>query len=144
MKVKQIMTSDVECCCQEDSIQKAAQIMVNEDCGSVPVCEDKRVIGMITDRDIVLRAVAKGNVNAKVQECMSPNAVCCSPDTDAHEAANLMSRHQIRRLPVVDADNKLCGICSIGDLATVDIHINEAGDALSKISEQTTSQSAIH
>jgi CBS domain-containing protein len=138
MKIQQLMTTNVQCCKPTDSIQAAAQIMANVNCGSVPVCDNKRVVGMITDRDIVLNAIAKGKTNAAVNECMSSSAVTCTPETDAHEAADIMAQHQIRRLPVVDASGQLCGICSIGDLATVDIHINEAGDALSKISEQTT------
>ncbi|MDP9729015.1 CBS domain-containing protein [Alicyclobacillus tolerans] len=138
MKVKHFMTSDVQCCQENDSIQQAAQIMASEDCGSVPVCKDNKVVGMITDRDICLRAVAKGNLQATVKDCMSNQVITCTPDTDAHEAADIMAQHQIRRLPVVDAQGRICGICSIGDLATVDIHINEAGDALSKISECRT------
>lgn len=135
MKVQQIMTTNVKCCQPTETIQDAAKIMANQNCGSVPVCDNNKVIGMITDRDIAVNAVAKGNNSATVRDCMSTNVVTCTADTDAHEAANLMARHQIRRLPVVNAQGELCGICAIGDLATVDIHINEAGDALSKISE---------
>jgi CBS domain-containing protein len=109
--------------------------MASIDCGSLPVCQGKKVIGVITDRDITLRAVAKGNWQATVGDCMSSDVVTCTPDTDAHEAADLMAAHQIRRLPVVNAEGDLCGMCAIGDLATIDIHINEAGDALSRISE---------
>ncbi|EPZ45059.1 CBS domain-containing protein [Alicyclobacillus acidoterrestris] len=143
MKVEQIMTTNVQCCCGTDSIQKAAQAMKNYNCGSVPVCDNKKVIGVITDRDIVLKAVARGKADVRVEDCMSNKVVTCTPDTDAHEAADLMARHQIRRLPVVNASGELCGILAIGDLATVDIHINEAGDALSKISTRTDQQSNI-
>ncbi|MCL6446428.1 MAG: CBS domain-containing protein [Alicyclobacillus sp.] len=144
VKVRDLMTSDVSCCQPTDSIQRAAQIMQSVNCGSVPVCQNNRVVGMVTDRDIVLKAVAAGKMNCTVQECMSTKVVTCTPDTDAHEAADLMARHQIRRLPVVDASGNICGICSIGDLATVNIHVNEAGDALSRISEPTATQSAVH
>lgn len=143
MKVEQIMTTDVQCCCGTDSIQKAAQAMKNYNCGSVPVCDNKKVIGVITDRDIVLKGVAQGKANCRVEECMSNKVVTSSPDTDAHEAADLMAQHQIRRLPIVNASGELCGIVSIGDLATVDIHINEAGDALSKISARSDMQSNV-
>lgn len=139
------MTKDVSCVKESDSIQRAAQIMEQVNCGSVPVCDDnQKVVGMITDRDIVVQAIAKGSNSANCGDCMTRQVVTGKPDTDAHEAADLMAQHQIRRLPVVDTSGRLCGICSIGDLATVDIHINEAGDALSKISEPTSGPNAIH
>lgn len=143
MKVEQIMTTNVQCCNGTDSIQKAAQTMENYNCGSVPVCENKKVIGVITDRDIVLKAVAKGKTNCRVEDCMSNQVVTSTPDADAHDAANLMAQHQIRRLPIVSTSGELCGILAIGDLATVDIHINEAGDALSKISVPNEGQSNV-
>jgi CBS domain-containing protein len=145
MKIKDLMTTNVEYVQSSDTVQKAAQIMQQQNCGSVPVCETRKVIGIITDRDIALNCVAKGSdSSAKVHDCMTPTVVTCTPDTDAHEAADLMSAHQIRRLPVCDASGNLVGICAIGDLATVDIHINEAGDALSKISQPTQGSNAIH
>ncbi|MFD1674253.1 CBS domain-containing protein [Alicyclobacillus fodiniaquatilis] len=143
MKVEQIMTTNVHCCCTTDTIQKAAQAMKNHNCGSVPVCDNKKVVGVITDRDIVLKAVTQGKADLKVEQCMSNKTVTATPDTDAHEAADLMAQHQIRRLPIVNASGELCGILSIGDLATVDIHINEAGSALSKISARTDTQSNV-
>jgi CBS domain-containing protein len=141
MKVQDLMTSNVQCVQATDSVEQAARVMQSVNCGSVPVCENNKVIGIVTDRDIVLKAVANGRIDTTVQNCMTTNVVTCTPETDAHEAANLMAKHQIRRLPVVDAQGQLCGICAIGDLATVDIHINEAGDALSKISVQSASSS---
>lgn len=144
MKVQDLMTQDVSCVQPSDSIQQAAQIMLSRNVGSVPVCEEKKVVGMITDRDITLNAVAKGKTaETQTKECMTQEIVSCREDTDAHEAADLMARHQIRRLPVCDASGHLVGIVAIGDLATVDIHINEAGDALSQIS-QPSGQQAIH
>ncbi|WP_304457750.1 CBS domain-containing protein [Alicyclobacillus sendaiensis] len=140
MKVQQIMTTDVACCSATDSIQKAAQAMKRENCGSIPVCENRRVVGIVTDRDIVLKAVAQGKCDARVEDCMTKAVVTGRPDMDAHEAADLMAQHQIRRLPIVDERGDLCGILSIGDLATVDIHVNEAGAALSKISAPTEAQ----
>lgn len=132
------MTTNVQCVQPSDTVQTAAQIMQSQNCGSVPVCNGKKVAGMVTDRDIALKCVAKGSgADTQVQSCMTSNVITCTPDTDAHEAADLMSNHQIRRLPVCDASGNLVGICAIGDLATVDIHINEAGDALSKISQPT-------
>jgi CBS-domain-containing membrane protein len=144
VKVQDMMSSNVSWVQTSDTIQKAAQIMQSLNVGSVPVCENKRVVGICTDRDIALKAVAQGkSASTPVTECMSTQVVTCTPDTDAHEAADLMARHQIRRLPVCDASGNLVGMCAIGDLATVDIHVNEAGDALSRIS-QPTSQNSYH
>ncbi|MCL6487355.1 MAG: CBS domain-containing protein [Alicyclobacillus mali] len=145
MKVSELMTRDVACVQRTDTIQRAAQIMKDRNVGSVPVCENKKVLGMVTDRDITLKAVAAGkSCDTPVESCMTAQAVSCSPETDAHEAADLMARHQIRRLPVCDSSGNLVGICAIGDLATVDIHVNEAGDALSEISRPTQGQNALH
>ncbi len=145
MKIQDLMTKDVQCVRESEPVQRAAQIMAQVNCGSVPVCdEQERVTGMVTDRDIAIQVVANGKQNAMCRDVMSREVVTARPDTDAHEAADLMAQHQIRRLPVVDANGKLCGICAIGDLATVDIHINEAGDALSKISVPTDAPNAIH
>lgn len=145
MKVRDLMTSDVTCCQPTDTLQKAAQSMASLNVGSIPVCQNNKVIGIITDRDICCKAVAAGKSHTTpVRDCMSQKVVTCTPDTDAHEAADLMATHQIRRLPVCDASGNIVGILSIGDLATVDIHINEAGDALSKISVPTAAPNAVH
>jgi len=145
MKVNQLMTTDVTCVQPTDTIQKAAQEMKTVNCGSIPICENNKVVGMLTDRDIVINAVATGRgADCKCSDCMTTNIISCTPETDAHEAADLMSRHQIRRLPVCDNSGNLVGICSIGDLATVAIHMNEAGDALSRISQPTQGANAIH
>ncbi|MCL6517404.1 CBS domain-containing protein [Alicyclobacillus sp.] len=145
MKVRDLMTSDVTCCQPTDTLQKAAQSMASLNVGSIPVCQNNKVVGIITDRDICCKAVAQGKGHTTpVQECMSTKVVTCTPETDAHEAADLMATHQIRRLPVCDASGNIVGILSIGDLATVDIHINEAGDALSKISVPTAAPNAVH
>lgn len=134
--VRDVMTKDVKVCAPHDSVTAAAQIMRDVNCGSVPVCEGKKVVGMITDRDIVLNCVAAGKDASSVHchDCMTSDVISCSPDTDAHECAQLMADHQIRRIPVVE-NGEMVGICAIGDLATMNIHINEAGDALSQISE---------
>lgn len=86
------------------------------------------------DRDIVLRSVAGNNANQNVENVMSENMVSVGSDTAAHEAASLMAQNQIRRLPVVE-DNKIVGMLSLGDLANVNIHVDEAGQALSSISK---------
>lgn len=135
--VKDIMTKNVRTCAPHDPVTAAAKIMRDVNCGSVPVCEGKKVVGMITDRDIVLNCVADGKDCSSIHchDCMTSDIITCSPETDAHECANLMADHQIRRIPVVQ-DGDMVGICAIGDLATINIHVNEAGEALSQISEQ--------
>ncbi len=136
MKVRDIMTSDVSYVTVNADITKVADIMKSLDVGIVPVCdENKNPVGVITDRDIVLRSVTENNnTNQHVGNIMSRNIVSVNSDTDAHEAASLMAQNQIRRLPVVE-NNKIVGILSLGDLANVNIHVNEAGDALSSISK---------
>jgi CBS domain-containing protein len=98
-------------------------------------------VGVITDRDIVLNVVAEGkDVNTtQIANCMTSSVITGSPDMDVHEASDLMADHQIRRLPVVE-NGRLVGIVAIGDLATVSIHANEAGHALSEISEPSHPQ----
>jgi CBS domain-containing protein len=136
--VRDIMTKDVKVCASHDSVTAAARMMRDIDCGSVPVCEGKKVVGMITDRDIILNCVADGKDcnTTHCHDCMTTDVITCTPNTDAHECARMMADHQIRRLPVVE-NGEIVGICAIGDLVTVNIHVNEAGDALSHISENT-------
>jgi len=136
MKVHDVMTSSVDWVTPETSVVEVAQLMKKDDVGSIPICKGNSLIGIITDRDIVLKVVAAGgntnNISAK--DIMSKDIISVSADQDVHEAADLMSKYQIRRLPVVEKGN-LVGIVAIGDLAIERIHINEAGDALSDISQ---------
>ncbi|WP_028402840.1 CBS domain-containing protein [Ectobacillus panaciterrae] len=135
--VRDIMTKNVKVCAPHDSVTAAAKIMRDINCGSVPVCEGRKVVGIITDRDIVLNCVAEGKDCNTVHchDCMTKDLITCEPDIDVHECAHIMADHQIRRIPVVQ-NGEMIGICAIGDLATVNIHVNEAGAALSQISEQ--------
>ena len=137
MQIRELMTANVTTCTPESTLTQAAQLMKQENVGSIPVVQDNRLVGIITDRDIVVKCIANGSScdSTTASTAMTTNPVTCPPDTDAHEAARLMAREQIRRLPVVD-NGRLVGICALGDLAVVDIHVNEAGEALSGISEQ--------
>ncbi|RKP55596.1 CBS domain-containing protein [Cohnella endophytica] len=137
--VSEVMTKNVKFCKPHDSVTTAAKIMREINCGSVPVCEGNKVIGMITDRDIVINCVADGKDCNSVHchDCMTTNVITCSPEMDVHECARLMAEHQIRRIPVV-RNGEMIGICAIGDLARINIYANEAGEALSQISEQHT------
>jgi len=136
LRLRDLMTTDVRSCAPDTPLSEVARIMEECDCGFVPVVDGDRLAGVITDRDIVLRAVAKGKDvrSTPARDCMTSPAVTASPETDAHEAADLMAERQIRRLCVVEGD-RLVGVVALGDLATEQIHVDEAGEALSSISE---------
>ena len=136
MKVREVMTSSVDWVSPDTSVVQVAQLMKKDDVGSIPICQGNQLVGIITDRDIVLKVVAAGGNtnNTSAKEIMSTNIKSVTSNQDVHEAADLMSKYQIRRLPVVE-QGKLIGIVAIGDLAIEKIHINEAGDALSDISQ---------
>lgn len=134
-QLKDIMTSKVATVSPQQTVQEAARLMSQHNVGSIPVVDNGKCVGIITDRDIALRAVSQGQApgSTKVQTVMTTSPVTGSPQMDVHEAANLMAERQIRRLPVVD-NGKLAGIVALGDLATQNIYQNEAGEALSGIS----------
>ena len=118
MKVSEVMTRDVATVRPDQPVQDAASFMLRADAGSIPVVEGERLLGMITDRDIAVRGVAKGyGPDTPVRELMTNDLVCARIDEDVEEVANKMSEAQVRRLPVVDEQKRLCGIVSLGDLA---------------------------
>jgi CBS domain-containing protein len=118
MKISEVMTTEVETIGAEQTAREAASFMLRADAGSIPVCDGGRVIGMITDRDIAVRGVAEGRgPDTPVSELMSDGIICAREDEDIATVAKRMSDEQVRRLPVLDADDKLCGIVSLGDLA---------------------------
>ncbi|MDQ3025465.1 MAG: CBS domain-containing protein [Pseudomonadota bacterium] len=135
MKISDVMTPNPKTVKASDSIQTVANIMREEDAGAVPVVEGGRVIGMVTDRDIVVRAVADGDFTAKVSDVISDDVITASPDMTTSEAAALMGEHQVRRLPVLDADDRLVGIVSLGDLAVKENRDSRMGETLENISE---------
>ena len=135
MRISEVMTPNPRTVELSDTIQDAARIMREEDTGAVPVIEDGRVVGMVTDRDIVIRAVADGDYECSIDDIVTDDVVCATPDMDTAEAAELMSEHQIRRLPVVDDDENLVGIVSIGDLAVKEGRDARTGETLEQISE---------
>ena len=135
MDIRDVMTPNPRSVSPDDSIQSAARIMRDQDTGVVPVVENGRPIGLVTDRDIVVRAIAKdGQVNGPVREIISGQVITATPDMSTREAADLMSEHQIRRLTVVEND-RLVGIVSIGDLAVKEGKDGRIGDTLQHISE---------
>ena len=118
MKVSEVMTTEVETVSADQTAREAASFMLRADAGSIPVCEGDRVIGIITDRDIAVRGVAEGRgPDTPVSELMSDGVICAREDDEIDMVARRMSDEQIRRLPVLDADDRLCGIVSLGDLA---------------------------
>jgi CBS domain-containing protein len=119
MKVYDIMSSEVQLVAPDDSIQFAAQKMAEADVGFLPVGENDKLVGMVTDRDIALRAVARGKNPAStlVREIMTDKVLYCMEDEDVEEAADAMANLKIRRLPIVDDDKKLVGVLSLGDIA---------------------------
>jgi CBS domain-containing protein len=118
MKVSEVMTREVKTVRPDSTAKEAASFMLSEDAGSMPVSEGDRLIGMITDRDIAVRGVAKGHgPDTPVRELMTDEVLCAREDEDVEEVASKMSKAQVRRIPVIDASDKLCGIVSLGDLA---------------------------
>ncbi|WP_027084204.1 CBS domain-containing protein [Cohnella panacarvi] len=133
--IAEIMTEDCKTVGPKDTVRQAAIVMRDNDIGFVPVVEGSRLIGVVTDRDLVIRALAGDSSGATlVGDVLSTDVKTVSSDTSVDDAAELMAESQIRRLPVVD-NGELRGVISIGDLAIREIFVNEAGEALSSISE---------
>ncbi|MDD5016879.1 MAG: CBS domain-containing protein [Eubacteriales bacterium] len=135
MKVKDIMSTDVACLDAGDTIERAAQLMGQYDVGSIPVCDQRRVVGIVTDRDIALRSVATGQTASQsVGDIMSADIAFGSPEMDVHDAARIMSERQIRRLPIVDGGS-LVGIVALGDFSVEPELQDNAEWALKNISQ---------
>ncbi|QPQ55297.1 CBS domain-containing protein [Allosphingosinicella flava] len=119
MKVSECMSMDVEVVGPDQPIREAARFMLREDAGSMPVCDGDRLVGMITDRDIAVRAVAEGRgPDTPVREAMTDEVLYCYDDDDVDEVALKMSDAQVRRFPVVSQeDRRLVGIISLGDIS---------------------------
>lgn len=118
--ISEVMTRDVETIAPEASIQDAARLMSELNVGALPVCDGEALVGMITDRDITLRATASGRAprSTAVAEIMTEASACCSENDSVDEVLKKMGEAQVRRIPVVDARSNLVGIVSLGDLAT--------------------------
>ncbi|MGZ5279837.1 MAG: CBS domain-containing protein [Pseudobdellovibrionaceae bacterium] len=139
MLAKECMTKTVELGNPHMSLLEAAQIMRDGDFGILPIGENDRLMGMITDRDIVIRAVAEGKdpKNIPVREIMSPKVLYCYEDQTLEEIASNLGDNQIRRLPVLNRQKRLVGILSLGDLALADADPEKLEDALSRIAQHT-------
>lgn len=136
MKVKDIMSNEIASLNSDDSIEKAAQLMKQYDVGSIPVCSNNEVIGIVTDRDITLRSVAKdqGSKLQNASDIMTSNLVVGDPDMNIHDAAALMSEKQIRRLPIVENKN-LVGIVALADISLEPSLQDNAEETLKNISK---------
>jgi CBS domain-containing protein len=135
MKVKDAMSRDVQVASPTQSIRDAAKIMAKIDSGVLPVGENDRLVGMITDRDIAIRAVAEGKApTTKVRDIMSDEVLYCFDDQDLDEVAQNMSNTKVRRLPVVNREKRLVGIISLGDVARNE-DAGTTGHTISHISE---------
>ena len=135
MRVSEAMSREVRIASPDQSIAEAAQIMAEIDAGSLPVGEEDRLVGMITDRDIAIRGVAKNcEPDTKVREVMTPDVKYCFEDEDIAHVARNMGSVQVRRLPVLNRQKRLVGIVSLGDVAT-ETQPRHAGEALKKVSE---------
>jgi CBS domain-containing protein len=134
MKISEVMTRDVRVVQPDRTVREAARLMDEMNVGVLPVCDGRRLLGMITDRDITVRSTAAGLApdQSYVRDVMTDNVEWCFEDDDVEEIVEVMSRHQIRRIPVVDRDKRLVGIVALGDLATD--REQDAARALTRIS----------
>ena len=140
MKISEVMTTDVETVSAEQTAREAAHFMLRADTGSIPVCENGRVIGMVTDRDIAVRCVAEGRgPDTPVSDLMSDGIVCAHEDDDIDMVAKRMSDEQVRRMPVLDSDERLVGMVSLGDLSR-----ETTGDAASEALEGVSAPGGQH
>lgn len=147
MQVKEVMTCGVECTRPTASLQEAARKMRELNVGPLPVCgDDNRLEGIITDRDITIRAIAEGKdpKTTPVQDAMTRNITYCFQDQEIAEAARLMKEKQIRRLAVLDHDKHLVGIVSLGDLAVGTRDEALAGTALQHVSKPAQPRREVH
>ena len=142
MKLREVMTAPVIRIHPDETVAVAARTLERYNIGILPVCGgDGKLCGLVTDRDLVTRCLAAGRspANTTVRDVMTAKVISARPDLDGAAAASLMGKEQIRRLPVVE-NGKLCGMVSLGDLATQQETSLDAGDALSDISSSLSSR----
>ena len=139
MKAQDVMTSNPACCNPSSTVQEAALLMVDNDCGQIPVVDDSgALVGVVTDRDIACRCVAKGNSSdQRVEEVMTSSPVTVTADASVDECCTKMEGNQVRRLPVVDDEGKCCGIVAQADIARSAAE-KETGDLVREVSEASS------
>jgi CBS domain-containing protein len=135
MKIREIMTPDAQCVRPDETLVDAASLMRQLDVGVLPVCNGEGIVGMLTDRDIAIRAVADARHPATtlVREIMTPGSITVHDDQEVDEAVAVMEENQIRRAPVINRDGRLVGILSLGDIA-VDASAELSAEALKRVS----------
>ena len=143
MKSRDIMTEDVVCCTPKDTVREAAQLMKTEDIGPVLVVDNQQsrtLVGIVTDRDLVLKVIAEGEdpQTTQVGDVMSKKLVTCYADDDMEVAMKAMARYQLRRIPVVENNMRLVGIISQADIATRANVPEETAEVVKEISQETT------
>ena len=139
-KCRDVMTKNPICCQPDDMATKAAELMKSENIGSIPVIENdqtKILVGIVTDRDLTLKIIAEGldAKSTKVDAVMTRKVVTCRADDDSQKALDAMSEHQLRRIPVVDDDNKIVGIIAQADVATRVDHPKRIAALVKEISQ---------
>jgi CBS domain-containing protein len=137
MQVKEVMTRGAEVIRPDTTLQEAAERMKDLDVGPLPVCQEDRLVGMLTDRDITVRSTAEGwdPWTTRAGEVMTPEVFYCFEDDDVQAAARLMRQRQVRRLPVLNHDKRLVGIVSLGDLAVETGDEGLSGKTLEQVSQ---------
>ena len=137
MKIRDVMSRDAKLTSPDDTLRHAAQLMKECDCGVLPVADGDHLVGMITDRDIAIRAIAEGKgPDAKVREAMTQEVMYCFEDEESQQAAQNMADIQVRRLPVLNRDKRLVGIVSLSDLARKEPNTAKALHGIARPSEQ--------
>jgi len=141
-KCKDVMTEDPVCCLPTDAVSKAAQLMKDEDVGSIPVIEDEetmKLIGIVTDRDLALQVVApeRDASTTQVEDVMTYEVITCRASDDVQKAVDAMAQHQLRRMPVIDSDHRIVGIISQADVATRVEKSEEVAEMVKEISQPT-------
>jgi len=139
-KCNEVMTKNPVCCLPDNMVIKAAELMKSEHVGSIPVIENeqtKKLVGIVTDRDLALKVVAEGldAKSTKVETVMTHKVVTCSAEDDLQKAVDAMSKHQLRRIPVVDDDNKILGIIAQADVVTHFDHPKKTAAMVKEISQ---------
>jgi CBS domain-containing protein len=147
MRVREFMTSDPVCCTPQTSLTEVARLMVDHDCGDIPVvdsADSRKPIGIITDRDITCRTVAAGRspLELRAEDCMSAPVVSVTPEMALEACCHTMEQHQIRRVPVVDESGACCGIVSQADVARVGGR-KLAGEVVQEVSRPASTPSRI-
>lgn len=137
MKIKECMNNNVYCLKPDNTVQDCAKLMNENHVGCVPICDNQNnLVGLVTDRDVILRSIACGKdvCTTPLSEIMTTKICCCNSDVEIKEAEDLMCKNQIRRLPIVDDNNKVIGILTLGDLAKNDnINTNEVSETFETI-----------